>query len=334
MNVRTSAPGKVVLSGEYAVLEGAPAIVMAVDRRARVCVSPAAGGWHCVSAPGLQDGNTDFSIDQAGQAVRREAGATQACGRRVDLSLLGEVLKAVGGRPTVPLHFELDTRPFFHETKGVKLGLGSSAALAVALTAALMRNEERTHEIAPTALAAHRAWQGGRGSGVDVAAAVHGGTLAYRVTPGAAIEALTWPEGLRHALLWSGRPAGTRDRIGAFATSAARHGAAASLKQAAEEALHTWQRGDARAILDGLFRYVTTLAAFDVDRDLGIFDAGHRELAGMAGGHVVYKPCGAGGGDIGIALALKESDLDGFVEKARALGFERLDVMPDARGLE
>jgi phosphomevalonate kinase len=197
-----------------------------------------------------------------------------------------------------------------------------------------MRDEEQPHEIARTALAAHSAWQGGRGSGVDVAAAVHGGTLAYRATPGAAIEALRWPKGLRHALLWSGRPAGTRDRIGAFRKSAVRHGAAASLRQAAEEALHTWRRGDAVAILDGLSRYVTTLAAFDVDRDLGIFDAGHRELAGMAGGQVVYKPCGAGGGDIGIALALKDDDLDRFVEKAQALGFERLDVMPDARGLE
>jgi phosphomevalonate kinase len=34
-----SAPGKLVLAGEYAVLDGAPAIVMAVDRRAVVSVA-------------------------------------------------------------------------------------------------------------------------------------------------------------------------------------------------------------------------------------------------------------------------------------------------------
>jgi phosphomevalonate kinase len=31
-----SAPGKLILTGEYAVLFGAPALVMAVDRRATV----------------------------------------------------------------------------------------------------------------------------------------------------------------------------------------------------------------------------------------------------------------------------------------------------------
>ena len=36
--VTASAPGKVVLSGEYAVLSGAPAICMAVNRRATVTI--------------------------------------------------------------------------------------------------------------------------------------------------------------------------------------------------------------------------------------------------------------------------------------------------------
>ena len=38
MRIRASAPGKIVLSGEYAVLDGAPAICAAVDRRAAVTI--------------------------------------------------------------------------------------------------------------------------------------------------------------------------------------------------------------------------------------------------------------------------------------------------------
>lgn len=331
MSSHTSAPGKIVLCGEYAVLEGAPAIAMAVDRRARVCLSPVDGDWHRISTQGPEECQVDFSIGKAGEMVRRNAGATPDS---VDLSLVGRVLTSVGSPPPDPLHFELDTRAFFHEAGNLKLGLGSSAALAVALAAALMLDGAPSREVARTALAAHRAWQGGRGSGVDIAAAVHGGLLAYRATPDPVVEPLSWPQGLRYAVLWSGRPAGTGHRIEAFRKSARRHGAATALSQAAEEILATWRRGETRAIMDGLSRYVRVLDAFDRDRDLGIFDAGHRELAGMGEGRVVYKPCGAGGGDIGIAFAPEEDDLDEFVEKARAHGFERLNVVPDSRGVE
>jgi len=36
MEVTASTPGKLVLLGDYAVLEGAPALVMAVNRHAKV----------------------------------------------------------------------------------------------------------------------------------------------------------------------------------------------------------------------------------------------------------------------------------------------------------
>ncbi len=50
-----SAPGKVVLSGEYAVLDGAPAIGMAINRRARVQVTDISGDINRVSGRGHSD---------------------------------------------------------------------------------------------------------------------------------------------------------------------------------------------------------------------------------------------------------------------------------------
>ena len=53
-----------------------------------------------------------------------------------------------------------------------------------------------------------------------------------------------------------------------------------------------------------------------------------------ASGSVVYKPCGAGGGDLGIVLATSESALDDFVEMASRSHFEKLDLAIDETGVD
>ena len=326
-----SAPGKVVVSGEYAVLRGAPAVVMAVDRRAWVRVSPADGDLHRLSLPGLCAGELEFRVDGAGKVSIRDGQSPP-----IDLALLGQVWSTLAVRPGGALRLEIDTRSFFHETRTLKLGLGSSAAVAVALTAALLPDASQPRELAAAALAAHRGWQGGGGSGLDVAAALHGGVFAFRVSAGTEIEPLRWPEGLHRALLWSGRPSGTAGRLATLRessrTRSVREGIA-RLARAAEEALSSWRLNDAGAALEAISRYLGALQRFDVHAGLGIFDAGHRELVDAAAGkQVVYKPCGAGGGDVGIALALDEGALGRFVAAAEARGFQRLHVAVDPRG--
>ena len=77
------------------------------------------------------------------------------------------------------VHIVVDSRPFFSK-EGIKLGLGSSAALAVALSAALMivyhgYDITDRETIMTVAVAAHRSAQGGGGSGYDIAASLYGG---------------------------------------------------------------------------------------------------------------------------------------------------------------
>jgi phosphomevalonate kinase len=296
-----TAPGKVVLSGEYAVLDGAPAISMAVDRRAAVRTCP----------------------EDAADGVR-EAGDTR---------LLDAVLAALGMPAPAPA-VEQDTDAFYApdgQGKRVKLGIGSSAALAVALCRYFAPPASADHAVFEAALAAHRDFQSGAGSGVDIATSFAGGVICYRMGDRLPVSS-SWPRGLHYRLLWSGRPADTRARLRRYSRRRTQ-GSAAELRARSEAIADAWVAGATDRLLRDYREYVATLRRFDVDHGLGIFESGHDALAGRAQREgLVYKPCGAGGGDIGIALSADGEQLIRFVEEARGSGFAPLDIGLDARG--
>ena len=141
-----SIPGKVMLSGEFAVLHGAPAVMLPVPRWLRLTAvdRPPAEGYSPV---------VEAALAQALPATaEHEAGA---------------------GLP----HIGLDSAEFFTTGTGraaVKLGLGLSAAEAVGAIA--LRYEcagiswlTRWREVAAQAMQAHRQAQSGIGSGAGVA---------------------------------------------------------------------------------------------------------------------------------------------------------------------
>lgn len=324
-SIEASAPGKAVLCGEYAVLGGAPAISMAVNRRARVHIAETGEPFHSVAAPGLHRGAARFRSG--------DDGAIEWLQDVDGFALLEEVWRCVTPASGRGLALTLDTRPFFREPGGCKLGFGSSAALATALAAGLSARDLRADDLYRTAAVAHRNFQDGKGSGVDVATAVHGGVIGYWMEP-ARVERLDWPEGLQFGMLWSGRPASTAGKLARLAGSG-RGASAAGLGDAAAAVLEAWRRGVAGTILDALGGYTEALRRFSADHDLGVFDGGHRELlTGAAGRELVYKPCGAGGGDIGIVLADEPEAVSEFAEHARAHGFEPLRVLCDGSGAQ
>lgn len=153
-----SAPGSVLLLGEYAVLwPGGLGVAASVGPRVRVLVR--AGG------DGLRIEGTD--------GIDRFAWPSRASG------LLEAVVRACGrtlGRAPGPALVTVDSAAL---TGGGRTpGLGSSAAVAAALTCALLagpRGAPPLETVFRTALRAHRAAQGGRGSGYDVAASTYGG---------------------------------------------------------------------------------------------------------------------------------------------------------------
>jgi phosphomevalonate kinase len=320
---QTSAPGKVIVSGEYAVLDGAPAICMAVDRRAHVSISASDDDAHSVIAPGYAQTLGRFNASHRG--LEWLAGES-------DFPLLSAVWQELAASPVSHWSIVLDTNEFIDPKAGTRFGIGSSAALTVALTAALDLALGGGRSVDRIARAAHRRLQNGQGSGVDIACSMRGGVIAFRRGDAPQV-ALQWPADLHYALLWSGVSTKTTAQLAKLAAATpgatrAELGSAASLVAAA------WPAGRATDIIDALHDYTVALRRFDAEHELGIFDAGHGDLATVAEScGVLYKQSGAGGGDLGIAIATDAVALAAFVVLARDQGFRQLPMAIDASGL-
>jgi len=155
-----TAPGKAVLSGEYAVMDGAPAICMAVDRRAQVTIVDHAEQWHTVVSPGFTAAEGRFQVEQ-GQLEWLAGGDAY--------DLFEQVWREVRPEPAGRVSITLDTRQFLDADSATKLGIGSSAALTVALAASMCASFAANVDSSQVAKIAHRKFQGNVGSGIDVA---------------------------------------------------------------------------------------------------------------------------------------------------------------------
>jgi phosphomevalonate kinase len=296
-HVAASAPGKLFLLGEYAVLEGAPALLFAVDRRVTVTVTPSHDDrWH-VSTPGL-DADT-LTLEADGSLPARFDART-----RERLQVFDAVRSEV--RATGSLSITIDSTPFF--AAGHKLGLGSSAAVATALTAALSVAAGRSpsrEDIRILATAAHRFAQRGAGSGGDIASSSYGGLIGY--VRDTAPTSLVWPHELEITAVVTGTGSSTTSLIGAVREYAARDPAhyRADMAQLAELA---HQAADAVLSAEDFLGlaadYFDALVELDEHAGAGIVSQHHRrlhELAADLGG--VFKTSGAGGGDVGLVFA-------------------------------
>jgi ERG8-type phosphomevalonate kinase len=310
--ITCSAPGKLFLFGEYAVLAGGWSVVTAVDRRVRATRRDEPGDYRVEGA--------DFE-DAFPRAV------------------LDELSEAIADRWSTG-HFETDVRELYED--GQKLGLGSSAASAVALTAAALLDEEddvddHRGEIFQHAEAAHRAFQGGRGSGAGLAAASWGGLLGYRrhgsvepfpelLGPASrsdaetvgefAIEEMAYPEDLELGAVWLGESAKTTDFIGQVEWALQHRdretlGTLQSIANKAEDALAALDRGDADALVDLVESADKSMGRLGEVAEIPIVTDTHRQLRNVAHHHgAAVKPSGAGGGEFSWVASTSSIDWD------------------------
>jgi phosphomevalonate kinase len=351
--IEARAPGKLVIVGEYAVLAGAPGLAVAVDVRAEARITSLAGSGNQLVIP---DTGESFRFRWvSGSGPRWEGDSPGAFG--LPLEACAEILTVRGLLPRAselpPCRIELTTAAF-HQTspdgQRVKLGLGSSAAIVVALTGALLRLAGgpilSQEELTAICCEAHRRLQGGLGSGVDVATAITGGTVAIAFNRQSGPEApvpqaqpVSWPRRLSLVAVWSGESASTpamlsrlrafRERdAGRFASHMERLGANAG------QAVAAWRAEDLSGLFSAITGYESGLRQLDAAAGIGIFSASHERLREIALKHgAVYKPSGAGGGDFGIALTDSRTVAQALHAGYAAAGISVLDAELCAPGL-
>ena len=335
MRVSASAPGKLVLLGEYAVLEGAQALVLAVNRRVHASLSPSSSdAWEIVS-PTLQR-------ETRLQFVRGEAswiGAAPA-----ELAWIVALLREFPPAERLPpCRIELDSDAFYlgHAGARVKLGLGSSAALTIALLGALHACANLPPPTLAEGIRAHRAIQGGHGSGIDVAASLAGGLSRFQLEGDSAhVLPMALPDGLHWCCVYSGRPASTGTMLAKIA--ALRERAPAEFTQRMHELATLSSRGidavtsnAAATFLTVLHDYARALVRLGETANADIASHEHRALGALAAScGCTYKSCGAGGGDAGITFAVEDKRLREFSTRAAQAGFHVIGLEAAPQGLE
>ncbi len=180
-----SVPGNLLLAGEYAVLEEAGlGLAVAVEPRVLVRVStpPGLKGLHFRGITGTGVFGFAFSAPACGPDAFPYRMVAAAVGR--EHTAEGPAYRRCAATTCPPAGLiEVDSRALYRPD-GRKAGLGSSAALAVAVTAAVGELVGRSYRgrldaLMRTAVCVHREAQGGHGSGYDVATSVYGGVIEF-----------------------------------------------------------------------------------------------------------------------------------------------------------
>jgi len=304
-----TAPGKMMLAGEYAVLYGHSALVCAVDRRVKA---------FC-----------DRPHKSPGRLLSLVVEETRQLGKRININV-GEFIP------------DVESDQLF--LNGRKLGLGSSAAVAVACTAAVMARAgvdpaELKEEIRKAAFRAHKKAQGG--SGADIAASTLGGVLEYAIPGGAdpSITRIEWPEELKTVFVWTGSSAVTHDlilRVDKVKTSdpAAHEEIMKRIGHASSNMIRAIKDSNIKNVLSAVteqhaaFRDLGIMAGVEiVTKDIEDIAAMARDSGGSA------KQSGAGGGDMAVAFFDSRDALADFSKSVHEKGYECLDMCIDKAGV-
>lgn len=369
-----SAPGKIMLSGEWSVLElGIPCIVFAVDKRVTVKIEEAEGMK--VSAPDLAvndvglvfDGKKiEFKEEVSDEVKEKLAFARSAV--EIVQRYLHESGKELGG-------FALSTHSDISAVEMgdgsiQKVGFGSSAATVVAIAGALMKlsgeeisSLEAKEKIYKLGCAAHYFAQGKVGSAFDVAASTYGGAIVYKkfdaawlvqeIESGKSVKGIVeekWkdfmakpialPEDMRITLGYTGKGASTKElviKMKEFKKNDEKKywEIMNGLKSVTEGLIAAIEANDKEKIFELIKENRKLLKELNDESGNNLETDLLAKLADVAERNgAAGKFCGAGGGDCGIAVSFDAETEEKIKKEWEAEGLHLLDASISEKGVD
>ena len=345
MSVHVSVPGKLILIGEYAVLEGADALVASVNRYVNIDIS-GSGSDICEISSNLTSIPLKFTIDSNGNCIPKQSQSAEllltmnfalkilskACSQIIDL-----------GFPISPFLIRIDTSQFYSGTN--KLGLGSSSALTIALLVSIVNHLgiekeifAKKYDIFHLACDIHFKAQGNKGSGIDIAAGVFGGINVYNMNMlsekqcSKQISNVPAFSGLLILPIWSGVSSSTRKLLSQVEEYRFNHRKKyeemmSRLSTLSNSGCVTYAGNNLSDFLDIIADYYKVLMEFSMRSQIPIISDIHQKVAKIVyGSGGIYKPSGAGGGDIGIAFSDSEKIINNIVRELTHNNIQTLEL--------
>ena len=330
-------PGKLFLTGEYAVLYSAPAIITGVDRFAIIELQPCEEKYSTFTSFSPDINKMSFTVEN--QRIKLPADSFPVEKFTFFTAALETFYKFYPEVNTLDkISISADTRQFFTHGDN-KFGFGSSAAVTVGLISGLYQYyfDKKLHpaRLIKMAIESHRSAQKKSGSGGDIAVAALSGTILFRKNVNSHAvhyKKVSIPKGLTIIPIFTGKSASTSDYLKKIENFSVGNGALfnelmAELKNVATISADQFVSGENELFMESISQYFELLQKLGNAAGINIISKEHDEISGIvgdAGG--VYKPSGAGGGDVGLAYFCDNFSFFDLKEELKNNGYEILDI--------
>lgn len=351
-------PGKLMIAGEFAVLEPKQKLVaMAVNRFVYATLKDSEENTVTLDNLNLTDAMWVYDKQTVNIETKDERARFVEFAIEVALNYLEE--------QSIPFEpFSLSIKSELDDESGVKYGLGSSAAVVTSvITAILTRNlpEAPSRKLIFKLAAISHVIIQGNGSGADIAASSYGGVIEYTSFQAEwligkydkkeslttlvekdwvyfSIKRIDLPEKLHILIGWTGSPASTSQlvkKILILKTTASEkyYQFIENSKYAVNNFLIGIEKQDYGLILKGIEQNRQALAQIGKDANVEIETPLLKTLSDLAKqSSGAGKLSGAGGGDCGIAFLLSDDKQDQLRTDWEQAGIKPLTLQPYLTG--